>query len=108
MPGKDIPEILIDDNPAVTADVDAAVAANGALRIYGYSCRESAGSAAAATFRIIHGATGASGAVIETVELSANESRGELWEKGIPCPNGISIDHIAGTVDVHIRYAYVS
>lgn len=103
-----MPEILIDNQVGITADQNAVIAANGALRCYGYSCRESAATAAAATFRLVHSDVATGTTIIEVVELAANESRSEVWPIGIPCPNGISIDWIAGTVDVHIRYAYIS
>lgn len=96
--------VQVDNNPALAADADAAVAAAAGLRIVGYSCRESAGSEAVATFRIMHGATVTGGTVVFNEELAASKSNTEWTWPGIPCPNGISIDRIAGTVDVDIFY----
>jgi hypothetical protein len=96
--------VLHDENTAVTADVDAAVAAAGGLRYCGFSCRESAGSATVATFRIMHSATGAAGTAMEYVELAANGSDRDWKHPGVSCDDGISIDHIAGTFDVTIYY----
>lgn len=95
-------EVVVDVNDGITADVDAAVAAAGGLRLVGFACRESAGSAAAATFRIVHGATGAAGTSVIPVELAANGSQLQWFWPGIPMASGVSIDHIAGTVDVEL------
>lgn len=98
----------VDVNAAVTADVDAAVAAATGLRLVGYSCRESAVSPAVATFAIVNGATGAGGTGVVYVELAANASE-TVWfgDSGIDCASGISVDHIAGTVDVNLFYKVV-
>lgn len=92
-------------NAAVTADVDAAVAADKGLVLLGYSIRESAGSAAVATAYIVNGATGAAAGKVVYVELAANASE-TVWfgEQGIACPLGLSIDHVAGTLDVALYY----
>ena len=98
---------LTDLNAGLTADVDAAVAANNGLVLMGYSCRESAGTAAAAAFNIVNGATGAAAGKIIHEELAANEAK-TVWfgPTGITCPLGISIDHVAGTVDVALHHRY--
>lgn len=94
----------IDANTGVSVDVDAAVAASAGLRLMGAAWRESAGVAAAAAFSIIHGADD-SGTVILPVELAANGSGNIMFGPGgIACPNGISIDVTAGTVDVILYY----
>lgn len=99
----------VDVNAAVAADVDAAVAAQAGLRLVGFAARESAGVAAVATFSIVHGATGAGGTSVVPVELKADEStRDWFGPEGIACPNGISIDHVAGTVDVNLFYKVVA
>lgn len=99
----------VDVNAGVTADVDAAVAAATGLRLVGYSCRESAGTPAAAAFNIVNGATGAAGTSIVNVELAANASETVYFgDAGIDAANGISIDHVAGTVDVNLFYKTVS
>lgn len=97
--------VSVDVNAALVADADAAVAASTNLRLLGYSCKESAAGAAVATFRIMHGATVAGGTEVATQELAANASE-TVWfgDDGIACANGISIDWIAGTVDVTLYY----
>lgn len=98
----------VDVNTAITADVDAAVAAAAGLRLVGFACRESAATPAVATFIIVHGATGAGGTVLVPVELSANEStRDWFGPEGIACASGLSIDWIAGTIDVELFYKVV-
>ena len=95
----------VDRNAGITADVNAAVAAAGGLRLTGYSCRESAGAAAAATIAIVHGATVAGGTQVVYVELAANGSE-TVWlgDAGISVDSGISIEVIAGTADVNLFY----
>lgn len=97
-------KVLHSANAAVAADVDAAVAAQAGLRMCGYSCRESAGSAAVATFEIVNGATGATDDTIVSVELLADYSETVWMWPGVDCASGISVDHIAGTFDVTIYY----
>lgn len=95
---------LTDSNLAVGADVNAAVAATPGLRLMGFAAREVAATAAVATFTIVHGAT-AAGAAILPVELKADESTREWFgPQGIAFPDGISIDWVAGAVDVHLFY----
>ena len=97
----------VDENNGITADVDAAVAAATGLRLMGYACRESAGVAAA--FTIVHGATGAGGSSVVPVELAANGSDHEWFgPDGIDVASGISIDWIAGTVDVELFHKTVT
>lgn len=99
----------VDVNAAVVADVDAAVPAATGLRLVGFAARESAATAAVATFIIVHGATGAGGTAVLPVELKADESTREWFgPDGIAVPNGISIDWIVGTVDVHLFYKVVA
>ncbi len=98
----------VDVNTAIAADVDAAVAASPGLRLIGFACRESAATAAAATFIIVHGATAAGGSSVVPVELTADESTREWFgPEGIAVPNGISIDWIAGTADINLFYKVV-
>lgn len=89
----------------ITADVNAAVAAAAGLRLMGVSVRESAVTPAVATVIIVHGATAAATAFLP-IELAANGSL-SLWygPGGIAVPNGLSIDVVAGTLDVHLFYA---
>lgn len=98
----------VDVNAAVVADVDAAVAAVAGLRLVGYSCKESAGVPAAASFRIMHGATVAGGTVMVNVNLALSTSQNQWFgQGGIACANGISIDWISGQVDVELFYTTV-
>ena len=99
----------VDVNDGITADVDAAVAAATGLRLMGYACRESDGTPAVATFRIIHGATASGGTVVVPVELAANESKSQWFgPDGIDVASGISIDWIVGTVDVELFHKTVT
>ncbi len=96
---------LIDARVAVTADVVLAVTPSLGLVLLGFSCRESASSAAVATFRIIHGATVAEGSMVFPIELNANQSTSEwLGPDGIETPRGLTIDIIAGEVDITLFY----
>lgn len=97
----------VDVNAGTSADVDAAVAAAVGLRLVGFNARESAGSAAVATFSIVHGATVSGGANVATVELAANGSVTEWFWPGIAMASGISIDRVAGTFDLHLYYVTV-
>lgn len=98
----------VDVNSGVVADVDAAVAGVAGLRLVGFSARESAATAAAATFIIVHGATGAAGTAVAPVELALNTSTSAWFgPDGIACPNGISVDWIVGTVDIHLFFKVV-
>ncbi len=96
------PAAAVDVNAAVAADVEPAVAAAAGLRLVGFSCRESDGTPAVASFRIIHGATVGGGTAVFVVELAANESKTVWCWPGIDCASGISIDREAGTFDLHL------
>lgn len=98
-------EIATDINAAVTADVDAAVAAAVGLRLMGFSVRESAGSPAVAAAKIVNGATGAAVGKVAEIGLVASAGQ-QAWfgPHGIPCPLGISIDWIAGALDIILYY----
>lgn len=95
----------VDTNAAVAADVEPAVAAATGLRLIGYTCRESAGTPAVAAFNIVNGATVSGGTVVAVQELAANGSDKVFFgDAGIDCSSGISIDIVAGTVDVCLYY----
>lgn len=97
-----------DINAGISADVEPAVAAAAGLRLMGYSARESAGTPAVATFNIIVGATVAGGSAIWTVELAADASDHEWFPPaGIDAAAGLSIEVVAGTVDVILYYKTV-
>lgn len=90
-----------DVNTGIAADVEPAVAAATDLRLMGFACRESAGTPAVAAFNVIHGATVAGGSVVVPVELAANGSTSAWFgPQGIAVASGISIEVVAGTVDV--------
>ena len=94
---------------SVAADVDALVAAAVGLRLIGWSCKESDGSPAAASFNIKNSATGAAGSLLVPVELTANESAGDWYgPDGIDAQDGLSIDHVAGTFHVVLYHKTVS
>ena len=94
-----------DVNTGVTGDVDAAVAAAAGLRLMGWSARESDGTPAAASFNIVHGATGDGGDQIIPVELAANGIAHQWYgPQGIAVANGISTNHVAGTYDLTLFY----
>lgn len=96
-----IAEVSYDLNAGISADVEPAVAATVGLLLAGFACRESAGTPAVAAFNIVHGATVAAGDAVIPVELAADESKGPFWfPGGIPMADGISIEVLAGTVDV--------
>jgi len=92
-------------NTGVAADVNAAVAAVSELRLMGYSAKETAVIPAAASARIVHGATGAAGTAVVNINLTASESK-TVWfgPSGIAMPNGISIDWITGQLDIDVYY----
>lgn len=96
---------LADVNAAVGADVDAAVAAGPSLRLLGLAWAETAGTPAVSSFNVVHGATGAGGTLLVPVATAASGS-GALWfgDAGIACPNGLSIDWVAGEIDIVLFY----
>jgi len=96
-------DVSIDINAAVAADVDAAVAAAAGLRLMGWAARETAGAVASA--KIVHGATGAAGTLVVPIGLAADScATGWYAPEGIPMANGISIDHLAGSLDITLFY----
>lgn len=89
----------------ITADVDAAIAAKDTLRLKGFAARESASTPAVAAFDIVAGATGNAGALIVPVELAANGCTFAFFEgQGIDAREGLSINLVAGEVDVTLFY----
>lgn len=97
-----------DVNAGISADVEPAVVApssNRTLRLVGYACREVAGSPAVASFNIVNGATVSGGTALIPVELAANGSECKWFgPEGIRFNSGISIEVVAGTVDVTLFY----
>tara|TARA_Y100000310_G_C20407441_1_gene680319 strand:+ start:291 stop:629 length:339 start_codon:yes stop_codon:yes gene_type:complete len=98
----------VDVNAGITADVEPAVAAASGLRYLGLSIRESDGTPAVATVKIYNGATVAGGTEIDIVELAANGSDEHWFWPGIDAADGISIEVIAGTVDVNVYHNTVN
>lgn len=100
-----IEAVTVDVNEGISADVEPAVSAVSGLRLIGWAMRESDGTPAVATIRLMNGATVSAGTGIITVELAANESKNAWYgPEGIDSENGITIDRIAGTVDVYIYH----
>lgn len=93
-------------NTALTADTTLEAATNN-LKLYGWTVRESAGTAAVATVILRHGVLSGSdctaGAVIDFVELEANgDDRQTYAPLGLAVASGVCADVVAGTVDVNI------
>ena len=99
---------LSDENLAITGDVEPAVVGTTGLVFMGFAARESASSAAVATFRIMAGNDVANGKVLIPVELSANQSTSDWFgPDGIEARDGLTIDFIAGEFDVTLFYRIV-
>ncbi|MEV0805736.1 hypothetical protein [Micromonospora sp. NPDC050200] len=71
----------------------------------GYTLRETAGTAAAATVRIWDNPAAASGALLDVVELPANGSAQAFYPGGIRAHRGIYVEVVAGTVEGSVRIA---
>lgn len=95
-------QVSVNTNKA--ANVDAAIPAATGQILVGFAARESAAGAAVATFTIMHGATVGAGTSVYPVELNPNESRSEWFWPGIDVRNGVSINVMAGTVDVDLFF----
>ena len=95
----------VDVNSAITADIDAAVAAATGLRLMGYSAAENAGSPAIAEFEIVNGATGNAGTKLVHIHLAASASE-TVWfgDSGLDASDGISINDVTGTFNIHLYY----
>lgn len=66
----------------------------------GFSCREAAGTAAAASFVLRHGGS-TGGKPLLYVNLAADESvRDWYGPDGIECPQGVFVDREAGTAEI--------
>ena len=93
--------LLVDNNDAIVADVDAAVAASVGLRLIGWNAL----ATVTGSFRIKNAATGAAGTRLASGGAVAGESIGEWYgPKGLPAPDGLSIDWILGTWDIDLYY----
>ena len=99
----------VDASEGITTDQEATVPAAAGLRLVGWTARESAATAAAATFGIMNGATVLGGTNIFRVELTADQSAGEWYgPEGIDVSGGLTIDVIAGTVDVYLYHKTIN
>jgi hypothetical protein len=67
----------------------------------GFTIRETAGSTA--VVRIYDHASAASGTIIDTIGLAANESAREFYPNGIRVSNGIYVDIVSGAVEGSVR-----
>ena len=92
-------KVQVYHNAAVSADVDAAVAADDNLVLMGYTYAETTGSPAIYEFMIVNGPTGATATKVAT-------GGGVMWlgDRGIPCPLGISVDFVTVTINLTIYY----
>lgn len=100
---------LLTDHAAATPTAVASgtgdaqgVAAAANLRYVGFTCRENAGSPAAAEFILRHG-TDNTGTPLAFVKLAANESRAD-WNgpDGVAAASGIFVDRVSGTTEITI------
>lgn len=92
----------------ISADqaVGPPLSAHKGLRFCGFSARESDGTPAVAAFNICNGAV-ANADFLAVVELAANTSTA-FWcgDPGVAAPDGISVDRVAGTVDVVVYFRH--
>ena len=99
MPIAGIP--VVQNNSAIVADVDAAVAASVGLRLIGWNAL----ATVTGSFRIKNAATGAAGTRLASGGALAGESIGEWYgPQGLPAPDGLSIDYILGTWDIELYH----
>lgn len=98
-------KVQVFHNAAVAADVDAAVAADANLVLMGYTYAETTGSPAIYEFMIVNGPTGATATKVAS-EGGPASGGGGMWfgDRGIPCPLGISVDFVTGTINLTIYY----
>lgn len=69
---------------------------------YGFSIRETSGSASAVV-RVYDNASAASGTILEEVSLAAAESAREYYANGIRAVNGLYLDVVSGAVAGSVR-----
>jgi hypothetical protein len=101
-PTRAAPAATVDTSFTAQAADFTIEAATANLRLMGYTIRESAGSAAVATVVLRHDADGTCDgtAVVDFIELAANESlRVNHGPRGLAIASGLCADVIAGTVD---------
>jgi len=95
------------NSTAVVADVNALVTAQGGLKIMGYSVQESAGVPAAASLRIVNGATSAGTTTVFQKLVASQSVTTWFGDNGLECPNGITVDWISGQFDITIYYLII-
>lgn len=93
-------------NTALTADTTLEAATSN-LKLYGWTARESAGTAAVATAILRHGVVSGSDCtatgVIAFIELAANGSaQQEYAPLGLAVASGLCLDVLSGTVDFNV------
>lgn len=102
-------DTAVNNGSSITADQDAVKAATTGLRFGGFSVMEDAG--APASFRIVHGITGAAGTLGELISLNANESTGDSeigGSAGVDYATGLSIDWVSGSFKLSIKTKVVT
>jgi len=88
--------------PVALTGADQAAAAAGPGTYLGFAIRETAG--AVATIRVYDNASAASGTLLDTIELSANESAREYYgPDGLWFKSGVYVKIVAGTVEGSVR-----
>ena len=88
------------------ADTEAAVAADPSLRLMGFTVSET--NSAVAHFRVMNGATVSGGTNVASVKLASGGFE-FVWfgPDGIKCPDGITLDRVAGTCEFVLYYRRV-
>ena len=86
-----------------TAPNDLAIAAEPRLVVYGVSVAESAASAAVASVEFKNGVDGTAPTLLE-VTVPASSTHSIYFESGIPFPDGVTVERIAGDTSVTILY----
>lgn len=80
---------------------DQAIRAAGSGIYLGFSVRETAGSTA--TIRVYDNASAASGTLLDSIQLAANESAREWYPGGIWFSAGVYVDIVSGAVEGSVR-----
>lgn len=96
---------LASSHVAVASNVNAAVAATKGLRLMGYTLHEASGGPAPVEMHLVNGATVAGGTPVSVAKVPVDGSD-KAWfgPNGVDCRNGISIEAVAGSMDIVIYY----
>jgi len=86
--------------PVALTGSDQVVSASGSV-YKGFAIRETAG--AAAVVLVYDHASAASGTLLDTISLAANESAREFYSEGIMALLGIYVDVVSGAVAGSVR-----